>query len=64
MPFLQKGLVAGGAVKGSLRHFREMSDFARAGEIEGVAIDPSNGDLLVLNNRGTRIVLGMSQYPI
>ena len=64
MPFLRKGLVAGGAVKGSLRHFREMSDFARAGEIEGVAIDPSNDDLLVLNNRGTRIVLGMSQGPI
>lgn len=45
--------------------FREMSDFKRAGEIEGLAIDPSNGDLLVLANRGAKIVLGMPKgfYP-
>lgn len=39
--------------------FREMSDFKRAGEIEGLAIDPINSDLLVLANRGTKIDRGM-----
>lgn len=63
-PVIRKGLVAGGAVRAFVKHFREMSDFRRAGEIEGVSIDPTNGDLLVLNNRGTKIVLGMSQGPI
>lgn len=63
-PVMRKGLIAAGANKGRIAHFREMSDFKRTGEIEGVAIDPSNGDLLVLNNRGTRIVLGMSQGPL
>lgn len=63
-PVMRSGLVAGGAQPGRVGHFREMSDFKRAGEIEGVAIDPTNGDLLVLNNRGTRIVLGMSQGPL
>ncbi len=41
-----------------------MNDFRRAGEIEGLAIDPVNDDLVVLNNRGTVIVLGMSQGPL
>ncbi len=63
-PMMREGMIAAGAQKGRVVHFREMSDFLRAGEIEGVAIDPENGDLLVLNNRGTRIVLGMSQGPI
>ncbi|MDE6339904.1 MAG: hypothetical protein K2K97_08990 [Muribaculaceae bacterium] len=63
-PVMRKGKVAGGAKKGNIRHLREMSDFKRAGEIEGVAIDPVNDDLLVLNNRGTQIVLGMSQGPL
>ncbi|MBQ3437245.1 MAG: hypothetical protein IJG31_01845 [Fusobacterium sp.] len=39
--------------------FREMKDFIRAGEIEGLSIDPTNSDLLVLSNRGTRIDRGM-----
>lgn len=63
-PVMRDGLVASGAMAGRVRHFREMSDFRRAGEIEGLAIDPANGDLLVVNNRGTKIVLGMSQGPI
>lgn len=63
-PVMRKGLVAAGAQKGRVKHFREMSDFKRAGEIEGLAIDPVNDDLLVLNNRGTQIVLGMSQGPL
>ena len=63
-PVMRQGLVAAGAQKGRVKHFREMSDFKRAGEIEGLAIDPVNDDLLVLNNRGTQIVLGMSQGPL
>lgn len=57
------GLVAGGAAAGRVELFREMTDFRRAGEIEGVCIDPVTQDLLVLNNRGTKIILGMSQGP-
>ena len=45
--------------------FREMGDFRRAGEIEGLTIDPATGELVVLSNRGSRIVLGMVRgfYP-
>lgn len=45
--------------------FRSMDDFWRSGEIEGLAIDPATDDLLVLANRGARIVLGMPRgfYP-
>ena len=57
------GLIAGGAMGGKVKLFREMTDFRRAGEIEGLCIDPVTDDLLVLNNRGTQIILGMSQGP-
>ena len=50
------GEIAGGAMGGRVELFREMTDFRRAGEIEGLC-------LLVLNNRGTQIILGMSQGP-
>ena len=60
---MRKGKIAGGAKAGRVELFREMSDFRRAGEIEGLSIDPVNDDLVVLNNRGTLIVLGMSQGP-
>lgn len=45
--------------------FREMDDFIRAGEIEGLCFDEDGGSLLVLSNRGSRIVLGMVKgfYP-
>ncbi len=45
--------------------FREMNDFRRAGEIEGLTVDPATGELVVLSNRGSRIVLGMVRgfYP-
>jgi len=39
--------------------FRTMDDFRRAGEIEGLCSDPLDGALMVLSNRGSRIVLGM-----
>lgn len=63
-PEMRTGLVAAGAMAGRVQHLRTMHDFRRAGEIEGLAIDPVNDDLLVLNNRGTKIVLGMSQGPL
>ena len=42
-----------------------MSDFRRTGEIEGLSIDPLTGELIVLANRGARIILGMPKgfYP-
>ena len=45
--------------------YRTMSDFRRAGEIEGLCKDPSTGELVVLANRGARIKLGMPKglYP-
>ncbi len=61
---MRKGAVASGAKAGRITLYREMDDFIRTGEIEGLAIDPVNDDLVVLNNRGTRIVLGMSQGPL
>ena len=63
-PVMRSGKVAAGAMKGRIELFREMNDFERAGEIEGLAIDPVSDDLVVLNNRGTQIVLGMSQGPL
>ncbi len=57
------GKIAGGAMAGRVELFREMTDFRRAGEIEGLTVDPVTDDLLVLNNRGTQIILGMSQGP-
>jgi hypothetical protein len=41
------------------------TEVKRQGEIEGSAVDPKTGELLVLFNRGTRIVLGMPKgfYP-
>lgn len=45
--------------------FREMNEFERTGEIEGISIDPITHDLLVLNNRGAIIKKGMPSgfYP-
>lgn len=54
---------AAGAMGGKIELFREMTDFRRAGEIEGLAIDPVNDDLIVLNNRGVKIILGMPKGP-
>lgn len=57
------GKVAANAIAGKVSLFREMIDFKRAGEIEGLSIDPSNDDLVVLNNRGNQILLGMPIGP-
>lgn len=44
---------------------KTLDEAIKQGEIEGLCIDPSTGDLLVLQNRGARIVLGMPKgmYP-
>ncbi len=57
------GLIAAGAFARPLTLFMEMKSFRRCGEIEGLTVDPNTDDLLVLNNRGTQIILGMSQGP-
>ena len=62
-PVTRTGKIAAGAIAGKLELFREMTDFRRAGEIEGLTVDPNTDDLLVLNNRGTQICLGMSLQP-
>ncbi len=48
-----------------VKHQKEFSEFLRSGEIEGLTIDPVSNELLVLMNRGTRIILGMPKgfYP-
>lgn len=63
-PVMRHGLIAAGAQAARIAPLLTTSQFRRAGEIEGLAIDPVNDDLVVLNNRGTRIVLGMSQGPL
>lgn len=50
-----------GQTSATVRPFRRMTDFRRMGEIEGLSIDPANDNLLVLSNRGARIVLGMPE---
>lgn len=44
---------------------KTFTEAIRQGEIEGLCVDPSTGDLLVHQNRGARIVLGMTKgmYP-
>jgi len=38
---------------------KTFDEFTRAGEIEGLCVDPKTGELLVLFNRGTKVVEGM-----
>lgn len=54
-----------GKSTGDVVKFRTMNEFKHAGEIEGLSIDPTNDDLLVLNNRGAIIKMGMPKgfYP-
>jgi hypothetical protein len=46
-------------------HEKVFTEFKRAGEIEGIDFDRAAGEMLVLANRGKRIVLGMPKglYP-
>ena len=56
-------ITSGSAAKVVLE--KTFTEAIRQGEIEGLCVDPSNGDLLVHMNRGARIVLGMGKgmYP-
>lgn len=45
--------------KAEVIEFMATKSFRRAGEIEGLCINPENGELIVLSNRGARIILGM-----
>ncbi len=51
--------------KGTVYMEKTFDEAIRQGEIEGLCVDPSNGDLLVHFNRGAQIVLGMNKglYP-
>ncbi len=46
-------------------HVKAFTEFRRTGEIEGIDFDRAAGEMLVLANRGKRIVLGMPKglYP-
>ena len=48
-----------------ITHEYAFSEFRRVGEIEGVSFDNGAGEMIVLANRGKRIVLGMPKglYP-
>jgi hypothetical protein len=54
-----------GATAAYVTHEHEFSEFKRAGEIEGLDFDEEAGEMIVLANRGKRIVLGMPKglYP-
>ena len=54
-----------GATAAYVTHEHEFSEFKRAGEIEGLDFDEKAGEMVVLSNRGKRIVLGMPKglYP-
>jgi outer membrane protein assembly factor BamB len=39
--------------------YMTMGCFRRTGEIEGLCVNPTSGELVVLSNRGARIILGM-----
>ena len=45
--------------KADVSVYMTMDAFRRAGEIEGLCENPATGDLVVLSNRGARIILGM-----
>ncbi|TWP29336.1 hypothetical protein ETU09_03400 [Apibacter muscae] len=49
----------------NVEKFRSIPEFKKAGEIEGLSIDPTNNDLIILNNRGAIIKKGMPSgfYP-
>lgn len=42
-----------------VKTYMTMNAFRRAGEIEGLCVNPSSKELIVLSNHGARIVLGM-----
>lgn len=55
----------GSHLSADVREFRVMDDFRRTGEIEGLCFNPDDGSMVVLSNRGARIIKGMPEgfYP-
>ncbi|MFV2072911.1 MAG: hypothetical protein ACC742_09710, partial [Thermoanaerobaculales bacterium] len=53
------------ATMARVSHEKTFAEFRRVGEIEGIDFDREAGEMLVLANRGKRIVLGMPKglYP-
>ena len=56
---LYRTRIAEGATSCTVTLERTFDDVTRQGEIEGLTFDEENGRLLVLFNRGARIILGM-----
>jgi hypothetical protein len=56
---LYRTRIADGATSCTVTLERTFDDVTRQGEIEGLSFDEENGRLLVLYNRGARIILGM-----
>lgn len=56
---LYRTKIAEGATSCTVTLERTFDDVTRQGEIEGLTFDKTNGRLLLLYNRGARIVLGM-----
>ncbi len=54
-----------GSTAAYVTHEKAFTEFKRVGEIEGIDFDRAAGEMLVLANRGKRIVLGMPKglYP-
>jgi hypothetical protein len=53
------------ATSGLVELEKTFNEFTRAGEIEGLSVDPKTGQFLVLFNRGTKVVEGIPKgfYP-
>ena len=53
------------ASEGKAVRIKAFTEFRRAGEVEGLDFDPMSGEMVVLNNRGERIIKGMPSglYP-
>lgn len=56
---IYKVIIDEGATHAKIEEEKTLNDVIRQGEIEGLSFDDENGKLLVLYNRGARIILGM-----
>ncbi len=56
---LYRTTIEDGATSCTVTLERTFDDVTRQGEIEGLTFDKENGRLLLLYNRGARIILGM-----
>ena len=56
---IYKLVIEEGATEAKIEEEKVLDDVTRQGEIEGLSFDDESGRLLVLYNRGARIILGM-----